>query len=251
MSEIDPECIIRRFESGATILRCSFCSGNAVWPASDLEDGSEAPSICPVCKGKAVVHIKADLRDINACSMCRNTGRRTEEMGRFFGNTCEVCRGTGYIDISESSFEVESTEKHFWSLIDSRVKAVAFDRFLNGFLSDAVESAFKEINFQLKKRVKEITHREYDGKKLAEHAFSVDNPVLIVEDITSESGKNIQIGYMMIFSGAVMGIRNPKAHENISITKEEAINHLFIANYLVSKLSNCKVNMDYRKPSNQ
>ena len=147
MGEINPDKIIRRFESGAILLKCSFCEGKAAWPPTDLEDGTAEPHVCPVCKGKSVVHFKSDFYNLMSCEMCNSTGRKWEEGGHFFGATCDVCGGTGYIDLSEGTFEVESTEKHFWALIDSRLKAVSHEKFMSGFYADAVESAFKEINF--------------------------------------------------------------------------------------------------------
>jgi hypothetical protein len=44
------------------------------------------------------------------------------------------------------------------------------------------------------------------------------------------------MGYMDIFAGAMTGIRNPKAHENMTITKNRAIHHLFLASLLFNRL---------------
>jgi hypothetical protein len=52
----------------------------------------------------------------------------------------------------------------------------------------------------------------------------------------SESGRNIQQGYMDIFAGAMTGIRNPKAHGNIQIDSKQAIHLLFLASLLLHKL---------------
>ena len=46
-------------------------------------------------------------------------------------------------------------------------------------------------------------------------AFSLKNPIIILDDLSTQTGKDIQIGYMQIFSGAMTGIRNPKAHDTI------------------------------------
>jgi uncharacterized protein (TIGR02391 family) len=62
-----------------------------------------------------------------------------------------------------------------------------------------------------------------DGKDLMEYAFSVKNPVLALDDLTTVTGRNIQVGYMQIFSGSMAGIRNPKAHANITIDRLRAI----------------------------
>jgi len=45
-----------------------------------------------------------------------------------------------------------------------------------------------------------------------------------------------QVGYMLLFAGAMRGIRNPKAHANIEIDHVRALHHLFVASLLMSKL---------------
>jgi len=42
----------------------------------------------------------------------------------------------------------------------------------------------------------------------------------------------MQKGYMQIFSGAMTGIRNPKAHSNVIVDEKRAIHHLHLASLL-------------------
>ena len=64
--------------------------------------------------------------------------------------------------------------------------------------------------------------------------FSVNNPIIKLGDM-SETGKNIQQGFMQIYSGSMIGIRNPTAHENLDIKKEHAIHYLYLASLLMIK----------------
>ena len=41
---------------------------------------------------------------------------------------------------------------------------------------------------------------------------------------------------MQIFAGAMQGIRNPKAHENLYIQKDAAIKRLILASLLMDKV---------------
>ena len=67
-------------------------------------------------------------------------------------------------------------------------------------------------------------NNELDGQKLMQRVFSPDNPVLwVVGEIDTQTNKDTQQGYMMIFSGAMSAIRNPKAHENMTISKDDAM----------------------------
>lgn len=124
----------------------------------------------------------------------------------------------------------------FWPLIHPEILAVSKGRFDAGEYADCAEAAFKHINSVVKDIVKKKTGRELDGADLMKHAFTPNNPVIVIEDITTLSGKSVQLGYMEIFSGVMSGIRNPKAHANITITRERAIHFLFVASTLMDTL---------------
>ena len=66
--------------------------------------------------------------------------------------------------------------------------------------------------------------------------FSPSDPLLVFEDLDTTSGKNVQEGYMQIFSGAIQAIRNPKAHENVYISRQDAIKRLILASLLMDKI---------------
>lgn len=124
----------------------------------------------------------------------------------------------------------------FWNLLHPKVIHLAKTRFDNGLYADSVSACLREINTIIKNRVKQATNREFDGATLMNHAFSSNNPVISFSDLTTDSGRNIQIGYMKIFEGAMIGIRNPKAHENLNPTKNKTIHFLFIASFMFIKL---------------
>ena len=124
----------------------------------------------------------------------------------------------------------------FWDNIHPQIISVAKSRFDNGHYADAVEAAFKEINARVKKIYKDRTSVEKDGAKLMQAAFSVQNPIIKLGDISTETGANIQQGYMEMFAGAMIGIRNPQAHNNLLITKENAVRKLHYASMLMYKL---------------
>lgn len=126
--------------------------------------------------------------------------------------------------------------KEIWGLLHPKVAEVARTRFESGHYADAAEAVFKEINDIVRKLVKAQTGKEYDGASLMQCAFSAQNPILKLDDLGSETGRNIQVGYMQIFSGAMTGIRNPKAHANVEIDSVRSIHFLFLASLLLFKL---------------
>lgn len=106
----------------------------------------------------------------------------------------------------------------------------------SGFYADAVENASKALNNRVREIVQAKTGEEYDGAKLMQKAFSADNPIIKLEKDTSLSAHDTQLGYMQIFSGVMTGIRNPKAHDNETITKEDAHRKLMMISILMYKI---------------
>ena len=135
----------------------------------------------------------------------------------------------------------EKTTVDFWALIHPLITRIAKTRFDTNHYADAVEAALKEVNVCIKAIYRERTSQEDDGASLMKKTFSVNRPVISLDDISNETGRNIQQGYMELFSGAMIGIRNPKAHANITITKERAIHFLFLASLLMHKLDDAGV----------
>jgi uncharacterized protein (TIGR02391 family) len=132
-----------------------------------------------------------------------------------------------------------------WNDLHPKVIELAKERFENNFYADAISSAMREINVIVKTKVIEITGIEYDGVSLMRHAFSFQYKdgilirnanILFVPDLTTESRRNIQEGYMNIFVGAISAVRNPKAHENMFPDKIKTIHLLQLSSLLFIKL---------------
>lgn len=77
---------------------------------------------------------------------------------------------------------------------------------------------------------------DLDGTSLMQTVFSMKNPVLKVSSNPDE-----QLGFMWLFSGAVMGIRNPKAHSLIEQNDpQRALEWLSFASVLLRVLDDSK-----------
>jgi uncharacterized protein (TIGR02391 family) len=124
----------------------------------------------------------------------------------------------------------------YWELVHPRIKNLARPRFYSGFYADAVESAFKEINDITKGIVLEKTGRELDGANLMTTAFSPNNPIIKLNSLASETDQSIQQGYMQILAGSITGIRNPKAHSNLTLDKNRTLHLIFLASLLMYKI---------------
>jgi uncharacterized protein (TIGR02391 family) len=82
--------------------------------------------------------------------------------------------------------------------------------FLDGHYAQAVEEGAKAV-FQY---IREVTGLTTDGADLINVAFSTTNPILAFGDLTVESTRNEQVGFMEMLKGFAKGVRNPLAHSH-------------------------------------
>lgn len=130
----------------------------------------------------------------------------------------------------------KNPEEDFWKHLHPKVIELAKPRFQGGFYADSVLSCLREANSIIKAHVLEQINQELDGAALMTRAFSVNNPIIQFANINTEKGRNIQLGYMKMFEGSMIGIRNPKAHENLNPNQRTTIHLLFNASFLFVKL---------------
>ena len=101
-----------------------------------------------------------------------------------------------------------------------KIGSAASQLFRDGHYSNAVEDAVKAL-YEVVQEKSEVT--DQDGTNLMEYVFRTNKPILRVSNLTGESGKNEQKGLMMMFSGAVSGLRHPRAHKIIKDDPEMAL----------------------------
>jgi uncharacterized protein (TIGR02391 family) len=97
----------------------------------------------------------------------------------------------------------------------------------------AILEAFKAVN----NRVKVMTGLDADGTDLMGKAFGGATPWLLLADQSTQTGRDVQAGFLQLFSGAVRGIRNPNAHELFRpLDDNEALEQLTLASLLMHRL---------------
>lgn len=141
-------------------------------------------------------------------------------------------------EIEEETDTTEDTRSgfDFWSLMDQRIIQVSQMLFSHWHYASAVFEATKLVNNEIKAVVQKVTWKEYDGTDLMNRAFSLGSPIILLGDLSTETGRNMQQGYMDIYRGTMSAVRNPKWHENIEIDEKKAIHFLFLVNLLLIKL---------------
>ena len=75
---------------------------------------------------------------------------------------------------------------------------------------------------------------------LMQQAFSLKKPILKFNDLSNKSDEDEQTGFMMMFSGAVAGLRNPRAHGFIHDDPERALEFIAFVSLLAKLLDEAK-----------
>lgn len=126
-----------------------------------------------------------------------------------------------------------------WKLVHPDIIRVARSLYQDGHYFESARSAFIEINAKVKKLFPELRGKDgkrLDGYPLMQTVFSAKSPEIVIADTSTDTGENVQRGFMDMFAGAAVALRNPKAHENDSITAENAARQLIFASMLMYKL---------------
>ena len=144
------------------------------------------------------------------------------------------------IEILKSLHQADNTKgSRVWDLIHPKIVAVSQKLFEDGHYANAAEDAFIEINDRVKKlfmKVNPTASKVPDGHAAMSTVFSDNTPLIEFCDRSTETGSNIQKGYMQMLAGAMSALRNPKAHANITITEDDAMRRLMFASMLMYKI---------------
>lgn len=101
-----------------------------------------------------------------------------------------------------------------------KIQRAAGKLYEDGHYANAIEDAVKALNELVRLR---SGLDDKDGNSLMEYVFNPSRPVLKFNNLADQSDKDEQKGFMMMFSGAVAGLRNPRAHKIIKDDPERAL----------------------------
>jgi len=105
--------------------------------------------------------------------------------------------------------------------------------YKDGHYDNAIEDSVKALNALVRLR---SGIDDKDGSQLMELVFSPNKPVLKFNNLIDVSDKDEQRGFMMMFSGAVAGLRNPRAHKIIEDDPEMALEFIAYVSLLAKLL---------------
>jgi uncharacterized protein (TIGR02391 family) len=113
------------------------------------------------------------------------------------------------------------------------VSSAAGALFADGHYSKAVLAAFQAVEYAVQQK----TQLSESGAPLMHRAFNPRNPMI---DVARHGGRNAgdeREGFHFLFAGAIVGLRNPRAHgQDLPDTAEEALEYLALASALLRRI---------------
>jgi uncharacterized protein (TIGR02391 family) len=106
-------------------------------------------------------------------------------------------------------------------------------RFHDDHYSQAVETACKVLDMLVQFR---SMRNDLSGTALMRTVFSLKTPILKYNELQTETEKSEQEGMMHLFEGAMMALRNPRAHGIIDDHPERAVEYLSFLSMLARSL---------------
>jgi uncharacterized protein (TIGR02391 family) len=96
------------------------------------------------------------------------------------------------------------------AVTEAEIESVSRDLFASGHYSLAVQESFKAVEkfVQQKSSILGVS-----GTQLMQQVFSTTSPKLYWSERTTISEQDEQKGYLQLYAGAMLGIRNPVTHE--------------------------------------
>ncbi len=81
---------------------------------------------------------------------------------------------------------------------------------------------------------------QLDGHDLMARAFNPDNPRIVIADLRTDNGRNLQRGTHFIAMGAVAAIRNPASHTLADHEEDQAREQLTVLSFIARRLDDAR-----------
>jgi len=105
--------------------------------------------------------------------------------------------------------------------------------FMDGHYAEAVENACKVLDMLVKMR---SMRADPSGTELMQLVFSPKAPILKFNEQLNDSERSEQQGMMFLYAGAMLAIRNPRAHGLVQDNPENAVGYISFISMLAKAL---------------
>lgn len=125
-----------------------------------------------------------------------------------------------------------------------QIKEKLWEMIEKNYENESYSSAILDSIHLLTETIRNKTGLEGDGGSLVGQAFGGENPKIQLSKLQTDSEKNIQKGIQEILRGVYTAIRNPRSHDKLNDSKEEADSIILFINYLLGIINISKSNFD-------
>lgn len=119
------------------------------------------------------------------------------------------------------------------TVLHPRISSACASLFKNEHYADAVFEASKALVNFIKER---SGRRDLDGADLMRKVFSINDPVLAFNELKDKSDQAEQEGMMHLYEGAVLAVRDPRAHSFPSDSAQRALEYIGLLSLLANRL---------------
>jgi uncharacterized protein (TIGR02391 family) len=188
------------------------------WPVTELDTAG-----VNYYSGTPLHEVREGLR--------RGLGKSKAQLEAIKSGFIEKLTDAGRTSASKGLKAFEGLELH------PDIEHAAGQLYRDGHYANAIGDAVKALNARVRLR---SGVDDKDGTTMMETVFSPKNPVLKCNALADQSDIDEQRGFMMMFSGAVAGLRNPRAHKIIQDDPERALEFIAFVSLLAKLVDKAK-----------
>ncbi len=118
-----------------------------------------------------------------------------------------------------------------------RIAGVCADLYRDRHYRQAVLDASIALNHYVKEKSRQHT---LDGSGLMTTVFSANKPILAFNEMKDATDRDEQEGLMHLFVGAILALRNPRAHALFDDSPELALDYIAFLSMLAKRLDTAK-----------
>lgn len=129
-------------------------------------------------------------------------------------------------------------------VLRNEIDTELWETIVKNYESENYKGAIVDSIFFLTNTIRNKTGLEGDGSSLIGQAFGGDNPRIKLNNLQTDSEKDVQRGIQEILRGIYTGIRNPRSHDAIEDDKEAADAIIIFINYLLGIIDKSKLSFE-------
>ena len=128
--------------------------------------------------------------------------------------------------------------------ININIESELWDSCKKNYGEENYKNAIVDATLFLTNTIRDKTGLELDGVALIGQAFGGIDPKIQVSKLQTDSEKEMQKGIQDILRGIYIGIRNPRMHDTLTDTKNDADAIISFIDYLLRIIDKSRLNFD-------